>query len=111
MAAPSLRRPLRGLRHEGARPRAAALQAGLELWSDGAAKQRWIAIPPGTKIDTSNIDEWVFPNGTKAWKEFRLDGKRIETRLYEKGASGTWRHATFVLERRRERRRAYAPAA
>jgi len=68
----------------------------LELWSDGAAKQRWISIPPGTKIDTSNIDEWVFPNGTKAWKEFRLDGKRIETRLYEKGDSGAWRHATFV---------------
>ena len=68
----------------------------LELWSDGAAKQRWVSIPPGTKIDTSDVDEWVFPNGTRAWKEFRLDGKRIETRLYEKGSSGVWRHATFV---------------
>jgi hypothetical protein len=69
---------------------------GLELWSDGAAKQRWLALPAGTKIDTSNVDEWVFPNGTRAWKEFKVDGKRVETRLYEKGVTGTWRHATFV---------------
>jgi hypothetical protein len=68
----------------------------VELWSDGAAKQRWLALPAGTTIDTSNVDEWVFPVGTKAWKEFRLDGKRVETRLYEKSATGTWRHATFV---------------
>ena len=68
---------------------------GLELWADGAEKQRWISLPAGTKIDTSNMDEWVFPNGTKLWKEFRVDKKRIETRLYEKGTDGTWRHASF----------------
>ncbi len=69
---------------------------GLELWSDGAAKQRWLSLPAGTKIETSNVDEWVFPVGTKAWKEFRVDGKRVETRLYEKGPTGTWRHATYA---------------
>ena len=68
----------------------------LELWVDGATKERFIFLPPGTKIDTTNIDEWVFPNGTKLWKEFRLEGKRIETRLYEKGADEMWRHASFV---------------
>ena len=67
----------------------------LALWADGAEKQRWIALPAGTKIDTSNIDEWVFPNGTKLFKELSLDGKRIETRLYEKGTDGAWRHAAF----------------
>ncbi len=54
------------------------------LWSDGAEKLRWALIPPGTKVDTSNIDRWLFPIGTKFWKEFRIDGKRIETRFFEK---------------------------
>jgi hypothetical protein len=67
----------------------------LELWSDGAQKQRWIFLPPGTKIDTSSMDEWVFPIGTRVWKEFKLDTKRVETRLYEKAPDGTWRHASF----------------
>ncbi len=67
----------------------------LELWSDGAAKQRYLLLPPGTTIDTSDIDEWVFPVGTRAWKELAVDGRRVETRLYEKAASGTWRHASF----------------
>jgi hypothetical protein len=60
---------------------------GLVFWSDGAQKTRWIYLPPGTKIDTSNMDEWVFPVGTKVWKEFRLGGARVETRLFTKRAS------------------------
>lgn len=55
-----------------------------ELWTDGAAKRRWVYIPEGTQIDTSNIDDWKFPIGTKIWKEFSRDGIRIETRLIEK---------------------------
>jgi len=66
-------------------PALRAYKPALELWADGATKQRFISIPAGIKIDTSSFDEWVFPNGTKVWKEFRLDGKRVETRLYEKG--------------------------
>jgi hypothetical protein len=72
------------------------------LWSDGAQKSRWIYLPPGTQIDTSNMDDWTFPVGTKVWKEFRwpapadagaADGaapatKRIETRLLWKRADG-----------------------
>lgn len=55
-----------------------------ELYSDGADKRRWVYIPPGTQIETDEIDEWQFPIGTKLWKEFSRDGKRIETRLIEK---------------------------
>ena len=51
------------------------------LWSDGAEKRRWIRLPPGTKIDTSDMDHWSFPVGTKIWKEFQFAGKRVETRL------------------------------
>lgn len=55
-----------------------------ELWTDGAEKRRWVYIPEGAQIDTSNTDDWKFPIGTKIWKEFSRDGVRIETRLIEK---------------------------
>jgi hypothetical protein len=51
------------------------------LWSDGAEKRRWIRLPPGEPIDTSNADEWNFPVGTKLWKEFRVGARRVETRM------------------------------
>lgn len=54
------------------------------LWTDGATKRRWLHIPEGSQIDTSDIDEWKFPVGTKVWKEFSRDGVRVETRLIEK---------------------------
>ena len=72
-----------------------AYDPGLHLWSDGAEKARWVYLPPGYKIDTSNIDEWVFPAGTKFWKEFTLDGKRIETRLILKRANSSWFRTTY----------------
>jgi hypothetical protein len=34
------------------------------LWSDGAVKSRWMALPNGTKIEFSEKGEWKFPNGT-----------------------------------------------
>ncbi len=65
------------------------------LWSDGAAKRRWLYVPPGSAIDASNPDAWQFPPGTRLWKEFSL-GQRIETRMIERLADGTWRYATYV---------------
>jgi hypothetical protein len=56
----------------------------VQFWSDGAEKRRWVQLPANMKIDTSNMDEWKFPIGTRFWKEFKVDGKRIETRLFEK---------------------------
>jgi len=51
------------------------------LWSDGAVKLRWFRLPPGGSIDTTDMDHWRFPVGTQLFKEFSLDGKRLETRL------------------------------
>ena len=51
------------------------------LWSDGADKRRWLRLPAGSQIDTSDPDHWIFPIGTMLFKEFSLEGKRIETRL------------------------------
>jgi hypothetical protein len=70
------------------------------LWSDGADKQRWILLPKGQQIDTTNADEWVFPEGTKVWKEFSLGGVRIETRLLEKRGSSDadWSPLAYVWD-------------
>ncbi len=54
------------------------------LWSDGAAKRRWIRLPVGEAIDTSDMDAWRFPAGTELFKEFSVAGKRIETRVLRK---------------------------
>jgi hypothetical protein len=69
---------------------------GVALWSDGAEKHRWIRLPPNTQIDTSNMDEWTFPVGTKLWKEFSFGGQPVETRLLWKTAPGTWLRTTYL---------------
>ena len=71
-----------------------------ELWSDGAEKRRFVALPPGTRIDTSDPDAFVFPVGAKLWKEFRVrapDGRmRLgETRLIQK-VTGGWIYTSYV---------------
>jgi hypothetical protein len=59
-----------------------------ELWSDGADKRRFIWLPPGARIDTSDMDSWQFPVGTKVWKEFARAGVRVETRLLQRLPGG-----------------------
>lgn len=77
-------------------PSALAYTPSTPLWSDGAEKQRWIELPPNTQIDISNPNEWTFPVGTKFFKEFRVSGKRVETRMFQKASSGFWRYATYA---------------
>lgn len=60
------------------------------LWTDSAAKERWIWLPPGTQIDATDPDRWQFPPGTKLWKEFTRDDVRVETRLLERRPDGSW---------------------
>jgi hypothetical protein len=57
------------------------------LWSDGAEKRRWVSLPADRTIDTSDMDHWMFPVGTKFVKEFSLDGVRLETRVIERVAN------------------------
>jgi uncharacterized repeat protein (TIGR03806 family) len=62
-----------------------------ELWSDGASKQRFMAIPGDGKIDydamtypqpaPGALPGWRFPSGTVMVKTFSLGGRRLETRL------------------------------
>ena len=51
------------------------------LWSDGAGKQRWLAVPTGSRIGFSADGNWVFPAGSVLVKHFDLGAKRLETRL------------------------------
>ena len=44
-------------------------------------------VPEGEQIDTSDMNEWRFPAGTKLFKELR-DGVRVETRLMLKTGAG-----------------------
>jgi len=63
------------------------------LWSDGAIKERWLAVPGDTKIDlTEDQRGWGFPDGSVIVKSFAREvaqgkpesRKRVETRLLVK---------------------------
>ena len=71
------------------------------LWSDGAAKQRWIAVPGNEKITFSASNSFSFPVGTVFIKNFDLavnetngTHRRLETRFLVRNANGRclWRH-------------------
>lgn len=64
------------------------------LWTDGASKRRWLHLPAGAFIDGSNPDAWVFPVGTRLWKEFAF-GRRVETRYMERTERG-WTYASYI---------------
>lgn len=68
------------------------------VWHDGATSERFLYLPPGAKVDTFVMDIWQFPIGTKAWKEFYVGGKLIETRYAEKRAeaSGGWLLVSYL---------------
>lgn len=77
-------------------PRARAYAPAVTFWSDGAEKQRFIDLPDGAKIDTQAMDDWKFPVGTKLWKEFQVNGRRMETRYFQKVREDRWLQATYV---------------
>ncbi|MDB6018478.1 MAG: glucose/sorbosone dehydrogenase domain protein, partial [Pedosphaera sp.] len=66
------------------------------LWSDGAVKSRWIAMPTNTQIGFAPTGEWSFPAGTVLVKHFELPvndtdptvRKRLETRLLVRDTNG-----------------------
>jgi hypothetical protein len=66
------------------------------LWSDGAAKRRWVFLPDGATIDARHADAWTFPVGTKFWKEFTFGGRRVETRMLWKVTVDEWRFASYA---------------
>jgi hypothetical protein len=79
------------------------------LWSDGALKNRWMAVPndgppyaADEQIGFAPTGEWSFPNGTVFVKEFDLvvnaltqEKKRLETRLLVRDENGAVYGVTY----------------
>jgi mono/diheme cytochrome c family protein len=66
-----------------------------ELWSDGATKRRWVKLPALASIDTSDMNFWEYPTGTQLFKEFSVEGERIETRMLHKQPGG-WAMVAYL---------------
>jgi uncharacterized repeat protein (TIGR03806 family) len=60
------------------------------LWSDGAEKERSLALPDGATIDVSDDGKFQFPIGTVLMKSFRMGGRFVETRLFMRHDDGGW---------------------
>lgn len=87
---------VRSGRHDGPPSGSASFTPQYPLWSDGAAKRRWLQLPPGTAIDASDPDAWQFPPGTRLWKEFSHAGRPVETRYMERRADGQWLFGAYI---------------
>ncbi|WP_455210565.1 PQQ-dependent sugar dehydrogenase [Kaarinaea lacus] len=58
------------------------------LWSDGAEKQRFLALPNGTTIDVDSHGDFLFPYGTVLMKNFYINNTIVETRLLMRHLAG-----------------------
>lgn len=67
----------------------------MPLWSDGAEKDRWMALPDGAQIEIQEDGRWKFPVGTVLVKSFSLQDRLIETRLFMQHASDEWSGYTY----------------
>lgn len=73
-----------------------------ELWTDGAKKRRWIALPAGQAMTASANGSWAAPTGTFVVKEFAYEStpgnpatrRVVETRFLIKTATG-WLGFTY----------------
>jgi uncharacterized repeat protein (TIGR03806 family) len=67
------------------------------LWSDGADKKRWLALPPGGRILVGDGD-FELPIGSVLAKEFRLGDVRVETRLFVRHEDGGWAGYSYAWD-------------
>jgi len=66
------------------------------FWSDGATKERYIAIPDGTTIEVGPDGDWFLPVGAVVTKTFYLGGTPVETRLMVRHDDGGWAGYSYV---------------
>lgn len=60
------------------------------LWSDGADKERFVALPDGQTISAKPDGDLDLPVGSVLVKTFSFGGKRVETRLFVRHEDGDW---------------------
>ncbi len=65
------------------------------LWSDGAAKERFLALPNGKQIHIEANGDWTLPIGSVLIKTFRVAGKLVETRFMVRHTDGDWSGYTY----------------
>jgi uncharacterized repeat protein (TIGR03806 family) len=65
------------------------------FWSDGAEKERWLALPNNQTVTVRADHDWDFPNRTVLMKNFRVGTRLIETRLLMRHSDGAWGGFTY----------------
>lgn len=68
------------------------------LWSDGADKGRYFAVPDDSALVVGRDGDFDLPPEGVLVKEFSLDGTRLETRFITRDAGGDWFAATYVWD-------------
>ena len=63
-------------------PNLRTFEPQFSMFTGDIDKRRWIYLPPGSTVDTSDADEWAFPRGTIFWQEY-ASGDRIETQMLD----------------------------
>jgi cytochrome c553 len=77
-------------------PRNRVFSPQYPLWSDGATKRRWVQLPAGSQINVADLAKWELPVGTKFWKEFSFQGRKVETRFLWQIAKNQWVFASYA---------------
>jgi uncharacterized repeat protein (TIGR03806 family) len=65
------------------------------FWSDGADKERWLALPDGQQVTVQTSGDWEFPARSVLVKHFRIGTQLIETRLLMRHPDGNWGGFTY----------------
>ena len=80
------------------------------FWSDGAAKERFILLPAGGKLEYRETGSWGLPVGSTIVKNFKDSRNRmLETRLIKRTDEG-WEAASYVWDYQRNRSATLRPA-
>jgi uncharacterized repeat protein (TIGR03806 family) len=62
----------------------------LPFWSDGAEKERFLAVPDGQTIAVAADGDFTLPPGGVTMKNFRWQGKLFETRFFVRHNDGSY---------------------
>jgi uncharacterized repeat protein (TIGR03806 family) len=68
------------------------------LWSDGASKEHWMAIPDGETIEIDESGDWDLPIGSVLIKQFSVEGIVVETRLFMRHEDGNWAGYSYAWD-------------
>jgi uncharacterized repeat protein (TIGR03806 family) len=77
-------------------PALVAYSVNAPLWSDGADKERWLALPDGKAIAVGENGNFELPKGAVLIKQFRVAGRLVETRFFVRHDDGGYGGYTYV---------------